>query len=87
MNPKLVLLLACLLPGAGHAALGRWNRAIGFALFTLFFAALTWKFAPADRSFVGRTAAGLFVWALSIPDAYRSAVLRDQLRAVSATSR
>jgi hypothetical protein len=26
-----------------------------------------------DRSFIGRTAIGLFVWALSIPDAYRIA--------------
>ncbi|MCX8254395.1 MAG: hypothetical protein OTI36_10475 [Beijerinckiaceae bacterium] len=79
MHPKLVLLLACLAPGLGHAALGRWSRAVGFAAFTQFFAALTWKLAPHDRSLVGRTAAGLFVWALSIPDAYRSAVLRERL--------
>jgi hypothetical protein len=30
----------------------------------------------ADISFVGRHAGGLFVWALSIPDAYRRARLR-----------
>lgn len=79
MRPRLVLLLACLFPGLGHVALGRWSRAFGFAAFTLFFAALTWKFAPHDRSLVGRTAAGLFVWALSIPDAYRSAVMRQHI--------
>ena len=79
MPPRLVLLLACFAPGLGHAALGRWNRAFGFALFTVFFAALTWKFAPHDRSLVGRTAGGLFVWALSIPDAYRSAAVRQQI--------
>lgn len=76
MPPRLVLVLACLAPGAGHAALGRWSRAAGFCFFALFFAALTWKFAPHERSLVGRTAAGLFVWALSVPDAYRAAAHR-----------
>lgn len=32
--------------------------------------------APPDRSFIGRHAGGLFVWALSIPDAYRRARVR-----------
>jgi hypothetical protein len=84
MHPKVVLLLACLAPGAGHLALGRWNRGLGFALFAAFFAALTWKFAPPDRSLIGHAAGGLFVWAISIPDAYKSAVLRQQLRAQAA---
>lgn len=76
VHPRLVLLLSILAPGAGHLALGRTGRAFGLAFFTLFFAALTWKICPADRSWIGRTAAGLFVWALSIPDAYQSAVRR-----------
>lgn len=76
-HPRLVLLLAILAPGAGHLVLGRHARALGFAFFSLLFAALTWKFCPPDRSLIGRTAAGLFIWALSIPDAYRTASLRQ----------
>lgn len=77
LHPKLVLLFACLLPGGGHLLLGRWQRALGFFFFTAFFAALTWHIAPADRSIIGRTAGGLFIWALSVPDAYKSARLRS----------
>jgi hypothetical protein len=75
-NPYLVLALAVVLPGAGHVALGQQIRGFGFAFFTLLLALLTWHIAPADRSIIGRTAGGLFVWALSIPDAYRIARLR-----------
>jgi hypothetical protein len=60
----------------GHVALGQQMRGFGFAFFSLLLALLTWHLAPPDRSFVGRTAGGLFVWALSIPDAYRIARLR-----------
>ena len=30
-----------------------------------------------DQSFIGRHAGGLFVWALSVPDAYRRARLNQ----------
>lgn len=86
LHPKLVLALSLLAPGAGHIALGRVRRGLGIALFTLFFAALTWKLCPPDRSLVGRTAAGLFVWALSVPDAYRSALLRARTQPTTGRS-
>lgn len=75
-NPYLVLAAAILLPGMGHVLLGQARRGLGFAVFTLLGAWLTTKFASPDVGVVGRHAAGLFVWALSIPDAYRSARLR-----------
>jgi hypothetical protein len=78
-NPYWVLLLALILPGAGHVAIGQQIRGFGFAFFALLLAVLTWHIAPPDRSFAGRTAGGLFVWALSIPDAYRLARLRYEL--------
>lgn len=74
-DPRLVLLAAILLPGVGHVMIGRAARGLGFALFTLVGFWLTQKFAPTEASFVGRNAAGFFVWALSIPDAYRAAKL------------
>lgn len=64
-----MLLLAILLPGAGHVAIGRNRRALEFLLFMLVFGWLTAHFADSTVSFIARHAAGFFVYALSIPDA------------------
>lgn len=73
IHPYVVLLLAIILPGAGHVAVGLPQRGFGFAFFSLLLALFTWHATTPEHSFVGRSAAGLFVWALSIPDAYRIA--------------
>jgi hypothetical protein len=75
-NPKLLLLLSILSPGVGHVVSGLPLRGLGFAFFTLLFFFLSWKLSSPDRSFIGRSAGGLFVWAISVPDAYRYATLR-----------
>jgi hypothetical protein len=72
----MVLALAIVLPGAGHVAVGQPQRGFGFAFFSLLLALVTWHTTTPDHSFIGRSAAGLFVWALSIPDAYRIARLK-----------
>lgn len=72
-DPRLVLAVAAVLPGMGHVIIGRGMRGLGFAFFTVIGFWLTAKFAAPDVSFIGRHAAGFFVWALSIPDAYRAA--------------
>lgn len=76
MNPHLVLLLAIILPGAGHVAVGEARRGLAFALFVLLFSIVTYMTTTPEHSFIGRHAGGLFVWALSIPDAYRRARMR-----------
>lgn len=76
-NPYLVLLLSIILPGAGHVAIGEARRGLAFALFVLLFSILTYITTTPDKSFVGRHAGGLFIWALSIPDAYRRARLQS----------
>ncbi|RVQ61799.1 hypothetical protein [Sinorhizobium medicae] len=76
INPFLVLMLATVLPGAGHVAIRDATRGLAFAFFVVFFSVVTYMSAPPDRSFIGRHAGGLFVWALSIPDAYRRARVR-----------
>jgi hypothetical protein len=76
INPYLVLILATMLPGAGHVALRDAARGLAFAFFVVFFSVITYMTTPPDRSFIGRHAGGIFVWALSIPDAYRRARIR-----------
>ena len=74
-HPYAVLALAFLVPGAGHLTVGQPKRGLGFAFFALLLALLSWHTTTVDQSFMGRAAGGLFVWALSIPDAYRIARL------------
>lgn len=76
INPYVVLTLAVLLPGVGHVAAGRPLRGLSFAFFTMLLGFITLQVAPPETSFIGRHAGGLFVWAVSIPDAYRIARLR-----------
>lgn len=76
LNPRLVLVLAILFPGAGHVAIGQTPRGLCFALFSILFMALSYLTTTPEHSFIGRHAGGLFVWALSITDAYRLARIR-----------
>ncbi len=73
VNPYAVLALAVLMPGAGHVIVGQPYRGLGFAFFSLLLAILSWHTTTPEHSFIGRSAGGLFVWAMSIPDAYRIA--------------
>jgi hypothetical protein len=76
LHPYAVLALSICLPGMGQVANGEPQRGFGYALFGLIFALLCWHTTTPDQSFIGRSAGGLFVWALSIPDAYRLARTR-----------
>ncbi|WP_315927160.1 hypothetical protein [Mesorhizobium sp. SP-1A] len=79
IDPYIVLALAILLPGAGHVAVRQPLRGLTFAFFVVLFSVLTYMTTTPDQSFVGRHAGGLFVWALSIPDAYRRARVRSAM--------
>ncbi len=75
-NPYLVLASAILLPGSGQV----WNRepvrGLIFLFFMLLLGAFTLKTAAADVSLVGKFAGGIFVWAMSLFDAYKRARIR-----------
>lgn len=75
LNPYVVLALAIALPGAGHVAIREAPRGLVFAFFVVLFSVLSYMTTTPEHSFIGRHAGGLFVWALSIPDAYRRAAL------------
>jgi hypothetical protein len=79
LNPYLVLAIAVIAPGAGHVAIGQPQRGFGFAFFSLLLALLIWHTTTPETSFIGRSAGGLFVWALSIPDAYRAARIQYEI--------
>ena len=76
LNPRLVLVLAILFPGAGHVAIGQTQRGFCFLLFAILFMVLSYLTTTPEHSFIGRHAGGLFVWALSFTDAYRLARIR-----------
>lgn len=86
-HPYAVLGLALLLPGGGHVLVGEPQRGLGFAFFALLLAMLSWHTTTPDISFIGRAAGGLFVWALSIPDAYRLARMRFEMWRQAAAGR
>ncbi|MCW1920662.1 hypothetical protein NX862_18045 [Rhodobacter sp. KR11] len=80
MTPHLILIAAILLPGSGQVLNRQPLRGLTFVFFILLFGALTMITAPPEASAIGRFAGGLFIWALSIPDAYRVAKLRAALK-------
>ena len=44
LNPYLVLVLAIVLPGAGHVAVRQPQRGLGFAFFAVLLALLSWLY-------------------------------------------
>jgi len=77
LNPYLVLLAAILLPGFGYVLNGQGWRGLTLQLFMIVFAMVTWHLAPPAASLIGKLSGGLFVYALSLPDTYRAAKLRE----------
>jgi hypothetical protein len=75
-NPYLVLVIAILLPGVGHVVNRQPVRGLIFVFFILLLGAFTLKTAAPDVSVIGKYAGGLFVWAVSIMDAYKIARVR-----------
>ena len=75
-NPYLVLAVAAVLPGMGQVMNRQPLRGLIFVFFILLLGAFTLKTAAPDVSFVGKIAGGLFVWAMAMMDAYKTARLR-----------
>ncbi len=74
-NPYFVLAVAIILPGMGHVIVGQPKRGFTMQMFMILLAMITWHLTTPAQSLVGRLAGGLFVYALSIPEAYRLAKL------------
>ena len=76
IHPYWILLAAIALPGSGHVLLGVAQRGFTLQMFMICLGLITWHVTTAQQSIVGRLAGGLFIYAMSILDAYRVARLR-----------
>lgn len=76
LNPYLVLAVAVILPGVGQVLNRQPLRGLILVFFILLLGGFTLKTAGADVSVVGKLAGGLFVWAMAIFDAYKTARIR-----------
>ncbi|MEQ9487916.1 MAG: hypothetical protein RIM72_02855 [Alphaproteobacteria bacterium] len=76
LNPYLVLAAAIVLPGIGQVLNETPRRGLVMVLFMLILGWVTLYTTTPDHSFVGRYAGGLFVYAISVMDAYRFARVR-----------
>ncbi|MEX3951009.1 hypothetical protein AB4Y40_25040 [Paraburkholderia sp. EG287B] len=75
-HPYVVLAAAVLLPGAGQVLNRMPTRALTMVFFMLSLGFLTLQLAAPERSFVGRHAGGIFVYAIAVLDAYGTARYR-----------
>ena len=76
-NPHLVLAVALVLPGMGQVLNRQPVRGLIFVCFAVLLGGFTLKTAAPDVSFVGKVSGGLFVWAMAVLDAYKTARIRQ----------
>lgn len=77
-SPWLVLGVAVVLPGMGQVLNDQARRGLVMVFYMLLLGAATYAVAAPGTSTVGVLAGGLFVYAISVMDAYRVAALRRQ---------
>ncbi|SEJ38316.1 hypothetical protein [Paraburkholderia diazotrophica] len=79
VHPYIVLLAAVLLPGAGQLINRMPTRALIMLFFMLSLGFVTLQLAAPGRSFIGRHAGGVFVYAIAVMDAYLIARYRWEM--------
>ncbi|GAA1798577.1 hypothetical protein HC028_13645 [Planosporangium flavigriseum] len=75
-HPLVVLAAAILLPGSGQVINRTPVRGLVFVFYMLLLGAITYRLTTEHHSFLGRFSGGLFVYAISVLDAYRHAAHR-----------
>lgn len=74
--PLLIGLVAVLLPGVGQVLNQQPQRGLTFLFFMLLGGWISFNLTTAGHSAVGRFAGGIFVYAMSVLDAYKWARVR-----------
>ena len=75
-NPYLILLASVLVPSSGHVWLGLAQRGLTFLFFILVLGWVSSHIMPSHFSFIGRHIGGIFVYGVSVIDAYKTARIR-----------
>ncbi|MDX1784599.1 hypothetical protein [Roseovarius sp. ZX-A-9] len=79
VQPYLVLAAAIVLPASGQVLNRQPVRGLVFLFFILLLGGYTLQTAAPDVSIVGKLAGGIFVYAMAIYDAYRTARIRYEV--------
>jgi hypothetical protein len=79
LSPYLVLLTSILLPGMGQVLNNTPVRGLSMVMFATILGLITYQLADPKVSAVGHFAGGLFIYAISIMDAYHWARVRCAL--------
>lgn len=70
-HPLWVLLVAATLPGVGQVVNRAPTRGLVFVFYTLLLGIVTFNLTTPEHSFMGRYSGGIFIYAVSILDAYK----------------
>lgn len=73
VNPYAVLAAALLLPGGGHVLQGKTQRGLMFLFFTVILGWVSLRLMPETASFFARHVGAIFIYGISVIDAYKSA--------------
>ena len=79
LPPYVVAAVALVLPGMGQVLNRQPVRGFVFVCFAVLLGGFTLKTAAADVSFVGKVSGAIFVWAMALFDAYKTARIRRAL--------
>ena len=79
LNPKWVLLVAILLPGMGQVLNNTPQRGFYMVSFMVILGLITFNLAEPHISMTGRLSGGIFIYAISIMDAYYWAKYRTEI--------
>ena len=79
LDAKLVLLIAIFLPGMGQVINNAPKRGFFMACFMIILGLITFNLAQPHISMVGKLSGGIFIYAISILDAYYWAKYRMEI--------
>jgi hypothetical protein len=79
MGPLWVLLIAILLPGMGQVINNAPKRGFFMACFMIILGLITFNLAQPHISMVGKLSGGIFIYAISVLDAYYWAKYRMEI--------
>ena len=79
LDAKLVLLVAIILPGMGQVLNNAPKRGFFMACFMIILGLITFNLAQPNISMVGKLAGGIFIYAISVLDAYYWAKYRQEI--------